>query len=175
MTISDEEKVLLEFSGNISSEKINELLNQAEKLLYEDKTISLKIAKRVYNILVEGLQNLYHHTDEQDPFLVSQYGEKYVNVRVTQQGESTILYFGNFVNKKQKKILVERINKIKSLTLEELKQEYKYILSHRQLSAKGGGGMGFYDMAKKANGNIAAEFTPLPNFLYFYTLKIIVS
>ncbi len=172
---SEGESIVFSFSGNISSGKINEILDKAENLLYNDSTLSIKIAKRVYNILVEGLQNLYHHTDEEDPSVVNEYGEKYVNMAITRTEKDIHVYFGNFVNENQKKGLSKRINKIKSLTLEELKQEYKYILSHRQLSAKGGGGMGFYDMAKKANGNIEAEFIPLRKFLYFYILKLIIS
>ncbi len=54
--------VLMAFKGNISSELISNVLEVVESRM-DDYNESSKIRKKVYNVLVESLQNLYHHIE----------------------------------------------------------------------------------------------------------------
>jgi hypothetical protein len=55
--------VILYYKGNIDSDVINHVLDTVE-----DKMVQVnehaKLRKKVYNVLVESLQNLYHHVDK---------------------------------------------------------------------------------------------------------------
>jgi hypothetical protein len=59
----ERENVMISFKGDINTELLDAILQVAErKLIQIEKTA--KVRKRVFNILVECLQNLYHHIDQ---------------------------------------------------------------------------------------------------------------
>jgi lipoate synthase len=51
---------ILYYKGNVDSDVINHVLDTVEDKMVEVKEQS-KLRKKVYNVLVESLQNLYHH------------------------------------------------------------------------------------------------------------------
>jgi hypothetical protein len=54
--------IVLKYLGNIDSDIINHALDTVEGKMVEVNEHS-KLRKKVYNVLVESLQNLYHHVD----------------------------------------------------------------------------------------------------------------
>ena len=54
---------MLAYKGSISSELITNVLEVMDAKL-EDMIVKKSIKKKLYNILVESLQNLYHHIDD---------------------------------------------------------------------------------------------------------------
>ena len=54
--------VIFSYKGDISSDVINIILDTVEKKTVVASDTS-RIRKKVYNVLVESLQNLYHHAD----------------------------------------------------------------------------------------------------------------
>ena len=57
--LSDGNQILY-YKGNIDSDLITRVLDMVEEKLISFNE-SPKLRKRVYNVLVESLQNLYHH------------------------------------------------------------------------------------------------------------------
>ena len=57
-----EGNIILFYKGNIDSDVINHVLDTVEGKMVEVNEQS-KLRKKVYNVLVESLQNLYHHVD----------------------------------------------------------------------------------------------------------------
>src|SRR5215210_3903037 len=55
--------IMLSFKGDITSELLTSVLQIMESKL-DNMQEEPKIKKKVYNVLVECLQNLYHHMDE---------------------------------------------------------------------------------------------------------------
>ena len=59
----DKNNILLSFKGDITSDLLTSILqimeNKMDNMQEEPKT-----KKKVYNVLVECLQNLYHHMDD---------------------------------------------------------------------------------------------------------------
>jgi hypothetical protein len=76
------------------------------------------------------------------------------------------------VNTKRIKFLKEKIDKINSLTKDELKDMYKFILNHQKLSAKGGGGLGLVDIARKSGNKLEYEFYVYDDNYSFFNLTI---
>ena len=56
------------------------------------------------------------------------------------------------------KPLKDKIDKINSLSQDELKDMYKFILNHQKLTAKGGGGLGLVDIARKTGNKLDYKF-----------------
>ncbi len=54
---------ILYYKGNVDSDVINHVLDTVEDKMVEVNEQS-RLRKKVYNVLVESLQNLYHHVDK---------------------------------------------------------------------------------------------------------------
>jgi hypothetical protein len=82
---------------------------------------------------------------------------------------------GNFITSAKIKVLKDKIDKINSLSRDELKDMYKFILNHQKLSAKGGGGLGLIDIARKTGHKLEYSFENYNNDFYFFNLDVIIS
>ncbi len=132
--------VLVAFKGSVTTDLINNILEEIEEKM-ESADEQAKIRKKVYNVLVESLQNLYHHVEELPESLKSDFESKFGILVVSRENEAYKISTGNFITSEKIKFLKDKIDKINSLSKEELKDMYKFILNHQKLSAKGGGGL----------------------------------
>jgi len=166
--------VFYTFTGDIASGQINSILEGVEEKLLE-RSINTKVRKKILNIMVESLQNLFHHSDNVPEDLVETLGKRYEMIVVTRKDDNFLLSVGNFVLSDKVKFLTEKIEKINSMSEVELKEMYKYILNYQKLSSKGGGGLGLIDMARKSDKKLEYKFYPHNEKYYFYRLDIFVS
>jgi len=147
--LTEDGEVILAYQGTITADGINGALEAVEAKL-DGIGIDPKVKKKVYNVLVEGLQNLYHHVDELPQDFDPKFAHKFGVVVVRKKEDSIKITLGNFINVKKTAYLKDKIDKINSLSEDELKDMYKFILNHQKLSTKGGGGLGLLDMARKS-------------------------
>lgn len=167
--------VLLAFRGSITSDLISNVLEVVESKL-DDLNETSKIRKKVYNVLVESLQNLYHHVDDLPENLRADLDPRFGILVVKRADENVYkITTGNYVVSEKIKILKDKIEKINSLSRDELKDMYKFILNHQKLSAKGGGGLGLVDIARKTGNKLEYNFEHVNNEYYFFSLNILVS
>ena len=160
--------------GKISSDQINSILEEIEQKFVAFAT-NIKIRKKVYNIMVESLQNLFHHSDNVPEDLVETLGSRLGMIVVKLNDNEFRMTVGNFVSSDKVKFLSEKIEKINSLSSDELKEMYKFILNYQKLSSKGGGGLGLIDIARKSEQKLGYKFYPYNEKFYFYRLDIFVS
>jgi len=165
--------VLLAYKGTISSDLITNVLEVIDAKL-EDLIIQKNIKKKLYNVLVESLQNLYHHIDDLPSVSGDNFNIHFGIFIISQTNDYYRVSTGNFIRKGKVDDLKERLDKIKSLEKNELKDLYKYILNNQEFSKKGGGGLGLIDMAKRTNGRIEYKFTPYDSNYSFFNLDIFV-
>jgi len=165
--------VILAYKGSITSEMINDILEGVEKKL-EDADEDSKVRKKIYNILVESLQNLFHHIEISHEGIREELEPKFGVLVVVKDHDLYRVSTGNFINSRRIKFLKEKIDKINSLTKDELKDMYKFILNHQKLSAKGGGGLGLVDIARKSGNKLEYEFHNYNDDYYFFNLTISV-
>jgi len=166
--------ILLAYKGSITSELINEVLETVENKL-KAKNEDGKTRKKLYNVLVESLQNLYHHIEEKHEGVTEDLDPKFGILVIEREdnGEYKVTT-GNFVLSAKTKFLKEKIDKINSLTKEELKDMYKFILNHQKISAKGGGGLGLVDIARKTGKKMIYNFYPYNEKYVFFDLQILI-
>ncbi|MCF8391613.1 MAG: SiaB family protein kinase [Bacteroidales bacterium] len=171
----NEGEVLLSYKGSITSDLISNVLEVIEEKL-EDLNETSKIRKKVYNVLVESLQNLFHHIDELPEEVRGDMESKF-GVLVVSRVDTNVykITTGNVVTSGKIKFLKDKIDKINSLTADELKDMYKFILNHQKLSAKGGGGLGLVDIARKTGNKLDYNFENLTSEYYFFNLDVTIS
>jgi hypothetical protein len=163
--------ILLAYKGSITSDLINDILEAVEKRLEESNAES-RLRKKIYNVLVESLQNLFHHIETVHEGINEDLDPKFGVLVIERENDFYKVTTGNFVNAKRIKFLKEKIDKINSLTRDELKDMYKFILNHQKLSAKGGGGLGLVDIARKSGNKLEYQFYVYNDTYSFFNLTI---
>jgi predicted DNA-binding protein (UPF0278 family) len=166
--------VILHYKGNVDSEVINHILDTVE-----DKMVQVneqaKLRKKVYNVLVESLQNLYHHVDKVPDDFEDQTSEKFGLLIVEKVDNGYKIITGNFVHADNIEKLEEKIKRINRSSHEEIKELYKFILNHQRISAKGGGGLGLVDIARKTGNKLDYTFKKYNDKYFFFYLNILVD
>jgi len=165
--------IVLSYKGNIDSDVINHVLDTVEGKMVEINEQS-KLRKKVYNVLVESLQNLYHHVDPVPEDFEDQSSERYGLLIVKRIDGGYKIITGNFVNTEHIEKLEEKIKRINRSSHEEIKELYKFILNHQKISQKGGGGLGLVDIARKTGNQLDYSFKEYNDKHSFFYLNILV-
>ena len=166
--------VILFYKGNVDPDVINNVLDTVEEKMVEVNEQS-KLRKKVYNVLVESLQNLYHHVDRVPEDFEDQTAERYGLLVVEKVEGGYRIITGNFVHAENIEKLEEKIKRINRSSHEEIKELYKFILNHQRISAKGGGGLGLVDIARKTGNKLEYEFRKYNDKYSFFYLDILVT
>jgi hypothetical protein len=162
------------FKGSISSELISNVLEVVESRMDEYRESS-KIRKKVYNVLVESLQNLYHHIEVLPEPMQKEFDDKFGILVVSRQDARYKISTGNFIGQDKVDVLRNKIDKINSMSRDELKDMYKFILNHQRLSEKGGGGLGLVDIARKTGNQLDYTFEKFDDAYYFFNLDVFID
>jgi hypothetical protein len=164
--------IMLSFKGEVTSDLLTSILQIMESKM-ETLDEPPKIKKKVYNILVECLQNLYHHIDEDDPKTVANENSALFMIR-KEEGEYSIMT-GNFIANENVELLKGRLDRINDMDKDALKVYYKEVLNNGEMSTKGGGGLGMIDIARKSGKKLEYHFDHVDDEHSFFSLNIKVA
>lgn len=169
-----DKSIILFYKGNVDSDVINHILDTVEDKMVEVNE-QPKLRKKVYNVLVESLQNLYHHVDRVPEDFEDQTSEKFGLLVVDKVKGGYKIITGNFIHAGNIEKLEEKIKRINRSSREEIKELYKFILNHQRISAKGGGGLGLVDIARKTGNKLDYSFKEYNDKYSFFYLNILVT
>ncbi len=167
-------EIVLKYKGNIDSDVINHVLDAVEGKMVEVNEQS-KLRKKVYNVLVESLQNLYHHVDPVPADFEDQSSERFGLLVIKKIDGGYKITTGNFINAEHIEKLEEKIKRINRSSHEEIKELYKFILNHQKISQKGGGGLGLVDIARKTGNQLDYTFKEYNDKHSFFYMNILVK
>lgn len=160
--------IMLSFKGEVTFDLVKSILDIIEGRL-EQIEPNLKIKRKVYNVLVECLQNLSHHIEETERKLSM---SKTAILLIWSDQNSYKVGTGNLIPKEKIQVLNNRLEKINAVSKEELRALYKEVLNNQQFSEKGGGGLGFLDIARKSGQKLNYNFNVIDNDVAFFSLQI---
>lgn len=166
----EDEQFLFACRGNFNTTITDNIL-----LLTEDNLLALdtnKVAKKVYYLMVEGLQNITRHQHFDESGANSMYDGGLFIIKRKQEAYS--ITYGNYVDKEVRDSLSDRLEAISEKDSGELKEYYLNLLNNSSFSQKGGAGLGLVDMARKSSGKLSFEFIPIPEG-YFYYLNLTIA
>ncbi len=171
----DRDNILLSFKGDITAELLTSILQIIESKM-DNMQEEPKMKKKVYIVLVELLQNLYHHMD--DPSLETGNTADASRTAIFMIGKEQNHYnviTGNYIKNDKVTGLKKKMDEINALPPEQLKEHYKKILNNGQMSDKGGGGLGMVDIARRTGKPLFYQFTPINDNFSFFTLNIVIE
>ncbi|MCB8964035.1 MAG: hypothetical protein H6536_03220 [Bacteroidales bacterium] len=163
--------IIVAYKGTISADIIADTLGLVESKL-DDLLEQNLVRKKLYNVLVECLQNLYHHVD---PVKNSESTHNFGAFVLSKTDNGYRISTGNMVRSEKSIVLKEKIDKINSLSKEELKDFYKFVLNNQTFSEKGGGGLGLIDMARKTGNKLEYKFSSYSSEYDFFNLNVLIT
>jgi hypothetical protein len=169
----EKSKIMLSFKGGVTSELLTSILQIMESKL-ENLDEPPKTRKKVFNVLVECLQNLYHHIDD-----VKAAGAEGINhsaiFMISRVPDHYSIITGNFIANEHVAKLKDRIEKVNAMDKDQLKEYYVSVLNNGELSEKGGGGLGIIDIARKSGQKLEYNFETVDDKNSFFTLNVKVA
>lgn len=169
----ERKNIMLSFKGDMSTDLLTSILQLIENKL-DRFGESPKVKKRMFNILVECLQNLYHHI-ERPPLDAEGKEQPSVIVMIAKNMTGYAIITGNYILNNNAEQLKNRLEEINGMTADEVKQLYKSVLADGKMSDKGGGGLGMIDIARKSGEKIDFGFIPFDNGSSFFSLNVKVN
>ena len=130
------------------------------------------VKKKVFNVMVESLQNISKHAECID-YDNQKYGRGIL--LISESKEAYNVTTGNVIKSQSIKSISENIDIINSKNKEELRELFKTRLSTGRLSEKGGAGLGFIDIAKKSGNKLEYHFEKINEDYFFFILNSQIS
>lgn len=162
---SDDCKVLVSHFGVFSQDLVSSLTTSVENLLLS-KNVEKQIVKRIFSILIEGLQNIRLHGQKDEAsrqlgyFILSESANKFH------------ISLANMISADDFQKVDNYIDKINNYSKQELKQTYLSVLENEFLSPKGGAGLGFITTRIKSGSPLKHSYFALEDGNMLFTFKI---
>ena len=166
-----ENKVILIYEGDFTQETTKSILTMAERNL-ESTGEENGIKKKIFNVMVEALQNIVKHSDESKNGEVAHHSAIFL---IGHEKSSYSIMSGNPVKNENLASLKKALEHINSLDKDGLKELYKEIIKNTTISDKGGAGLGFVDMARKSGEKLEWAFVPMNDDCHFFCLKVNIA
>jgi len=163
--------IILSFKGEITSDIITMVLQIMESNLDAAQEKS-SVKKKIFNILVECMQNLYHHAESEDTKDTS---HRSAMLELFFDDSFYFITTGNYIKVEEVAPLKDRIERVNSLNKDDLRKYYREILDNNRISNKGGADLGMIDMAKKSGQKLDYEFTNVNDVVSFFGLKVKIA
>jgi len=167
-------ELILSYRGEINSDKITEALNAIE-LNLNLKNVKNKTRKKIYNVFVECIQNLYHHVDVPPAAGSIDLEPKFGVIILAFDNSFYRISTGNFIQLDKVSIIRDRIDQVNSLSDEELRSVYREILSNGSVTLKGGGGLGMLDIVRKTGNKLEYTIYPHNQGYVFFSMDVYIS
>ena len=170
----DAENIVLAYKGNIDATLLEAVYSMMDSHM-EEKKISGEKKKKFFHILIECLQNVFHHQttlpkgSEDAGFSMSGFV-----IKSDRENIYTIIT-GNYLRNSEIENLTKRINEVNSLSPEALRSHYQKALAENEFSEKGGAGLGIIEMARKSGNKLNFEFSNVNNKYSFFSLTVTIS
>ncbi len=152
--IGPDKKIIVSHIGELDQDKVNTISTLVETQM-EYLGVSKNATKKIFNIVIETLQNICIHGEKDNN------GYQMTYFLIGKHQNEFSIFSGNIVSNSVAEKLNKRLNAIKSLSDSDLKRQYMDVLSNGELSPKGGAGLGFLTIALKSNNNIDFDFETL--------------
>jgi hypothetical protein len=164
-----EDKVMLSYRGRVNGDLITSLLQFAEAKFSELQTAPV-IRKKLINILVETLQNIFHHGRNPHD---STHPDDSSLLMITREEDGYLVITGNHVSAAKAQAMKLRLDRINAMSKEELSMNYRHILSTKEKAPDtAGAGIGMIDIARRSGKKIEYSMRSIDDDCYFFCMQI---
>jgi len=158
----------LSYGGEFTQALITAMTKVLEKKV-EETELSMKVSHDIFVVFIEMGQNIMN------------YAKKYVDnnsfdarglICVGEEEDHYYVSSQNSVSHTEKAIIEEKLDRISTLSKEEIKQLYKKTRREKRKQESQGAGLGFLEIAKKVS-SIEYSFIPLSDDKFLFKLNAV--
>ena len=170
----EDEEIILSFKGDFTAELLTSFLHILEARMELTRTDRAK-RRRVFNVLTESFQNLYHHIDPNGG------NEELIGIKksaliiVKYIDGNFIIRTGNYIDNSEIQNLKRKLAMVNALDSDELRGLYRMKLENDPRTVKGTAGLGLIDIARKSKSKLDYEFINIDDTSSFFCLKVIIE
>jgi len=156
-------EIIFAYCGQLDRPQLEELLARAEErsLSANDPT---PLRKRLYNVLVEGLENVHRHT----PPELSESGF----ALLIREGNSYRIALGNALPLAAAMLLTHRVEILNEMDDADIREHYLKLLANEGRTERGGAGLGLLTMARKTARPMVARTLPRDQASAYVTVEL---
>jgi len=162
----------LAYEGEITHQITKAFTSLTENNMIRDEDYN-SVQKKVFHVMVECLQNISKHADNQFNFVSSKDGR---GIFLVSKDEAEYnVTTGNVVKNEKIDELKKMLEHINQLDRPDLNKLYKQKIREGRLSEKGGAGLGFIDIARKTGQKLVYSFIKIDEVKSFFVLTSTIS
>ncbi|MGB3948945.1 MAG: SiaB family protein kinase [Bacteroidia bacterium] len=161
-----EKNLNLIYQVDFTQESLIGILAMAEGNIGSSQELILR--KKVFNTIIELLQNIYKHADDPD---TNKEGKSGIFLLGEKNGEY-VLTTGNLILNSRVESVVKKLEQVNNSSLEELDTLYNETMMSDDKVGQKGAGLGFIDIKLKTSRNLTYNFTKVDNEYSFFEIQI---
>jgi hypothetical protein len=165
----ESQNILMSFLGELSHSTVTSILHTMKGVLNAQDADFL-VKKRVYNVLVECLDNICRHNLNQDQLVPPAHSLNTI-FTFSDRNDHFSIETGNLIGKNNIAALKKKIEEVNALNKEGLKELYRKRLEENP----DGGGLGIVDISLKTGSDLSYEFREINSELSFFILRSTVK
>ncbi|MCB0430270.1 MAG: hypothetical protein H6585_14060 [Flavobacteriales bacterium] len=168
-----QEKIISAYQGEFSHQVINMMLKHAKREFERGKKDPL-LVKRLYNVLVECMENILKHANNimiDDPLIGAPEGI----ILMGQTEDGYLVRIGNLISAEDAAILKTQLAEVNAMDKAQLKEKYREIITNGHVSERGGAGLGLIDIAMRSGQPLKYEFHDYDKQSVFYILQVTIT
>ncbi len=164
--------IILYYKGELSYDIIGDLIaSLKDKMKGHFERFGLY--KRLLTLMIESLENIVRYNNS---ITATNLLKKYPpEIMICYQKGNYIIETANIINNSDMPVLEEKINMLKNMNPDEIKELYKVTITDGKFSDKGGAGLGIIEMAKVADDKIESEFSAVDDNFFYFILRLIIK
>jgi hypothetical protein len=167
-SIEEQRSIAVNHFGVFSQDLINSIANGVEEIMISSGDTK-KVIKRVFSILIEGLQNIRSHGEKDE------LNRQLAFLFLCKNTASYKIVFGNIIQNEDRENLIEYLERINRLENQELKDLYINVLTNGFLSLKGGAGLGFLMMRIKSENTLNYSIENLDSTKSLFMVEVVLK
>lgn len=164
----EEEHVILSFKGVVTDQLLTSVLQIMEGKM-ELMSEPPKLRKKVINVLVECLQNIYHHAYVSE---LENIEKRAALVMISNNKGVFRIRTGNYIMNNKVEDLKLKLEKINRMDKDELRRFYQDNLDATMMSDKIIEGFGMIDIARKSGNKLDFDFLNVNEEASFFCLNV---
>lgn len=163
------------YSGYITEEVLTSI-GQAMRMKLELDAKNKSVARSVFSLFVEQVQNIIRYSAEKTEFTTTDSDSelRYGVLSVGREGDAFFVACSNLINNSDVKRLDLSLKHIQSLDAVGLKKLYKETLRDEVPEGSKGAGVGFIDIARRAKKGFIYDFRDMADDRSYFCIKAFV-
>ena len=129
----------------------NNVLTTATQLFKENlEEEHSKLKNKLSFLMIESFQNISRYAEEDEDDKLEETSEFFMTRNV---GDTFYIISANLIDNDKIPEVKEKLERVNTLEKKELNALYREVLTNKQISEKGGAGLGFIEMVRKTKKN----------------------